>query len=274
MASIAAGHGPRHLKESPTPEEVAAWATGLERMHARIAPHFARREPRARALAYLRGLLGPIERKNGWQLAEYVGDPTPDGIQRLLATYEWYVVEHLGDPQAVLVVDETGFLKKGTKSVGVQRQDSGTAGRIENCQTGVFLAYVSPRGHAFVDREVYVPREWAADSARCRDAGVPAEVPLQTKPQIARAMLERAFAHHIPARWVTADEVYGNDRAPSVGGATAHPVCAGLQAHRARVGPHRPRPRPDGGGHAGGPCTGEPVAPAQRRRGVQGAAGV
>src|SRR5579875_1334569 len=204
-------------------------------MHARIAPHLARREPRARALAYLRGLLGPIERKNGWHLAEYVGDPTP---------------------------------------VGVQRQDSGTAGRIENCQTGVFLAYVSPRGHAFVDREVYVPREWAADSARCRDAGVPAEVPLQTKPQIARAMLERAFAHHIPARWVTADEVYGNDRAPSVGGATAHPVCAGLQAHRARVGPHRPRPRPDGGGHAGGPCTGEPVAPAQRRRGVQGAAGV
>ncbi|HLH79926.1 MAG TPA: IS701 family transposase [Chthonomonas sp.] len=193
-------------------------------MHARIAPHFARREPRARALAYLRGLLGPIERKNGWQLAEYVGDPTPDGIQRLLATYEWdadavrddlraYVVEHLGDPQAVLVVDETGFLKKGTKSVGVQRQYSGTAGRIENCQIGVFLAYVSLRGHAFVDRELYLPQEWAEDSARRRDAGVPAEVPFRTKPQIARVMLERAFAHHIPARWVTADEVYGNDRA-------------------------------------------------------------
>jgi SRSO17 transposase len=224
MAPIAAAHGPRKPKEHPTLEEVAAWAAGLERMHARIAPHFARREPRERALAYLRGLLGPIERKNGWQLAEYVGDATPDGVQRLLATYEWdadavrddlqaYIVEHLGDPQAVLVVDETGFLKKGPKSVGVQRQYSGTAGRIENCQIGVFLAYASPRGHAFVDRELYLPQEWAEDNARRREAGVPAEVAFQTKPQLARTMLERAFAHALPARWVTADEVYGNDRA-------------------------------------------------------------
>ncbi len=223
MAPTAAAHGPRKLEEHPTPEEIAAWAAGLERMHARIAPHFVRREPRARALAYLRGLLGPVERKNGWQLAEYVGDPTPDGVQRLLATYEWdadavrddlqaYVVEHLGDAQAVLVVDETGFLKKGTKSVGVQRQYSGTAGRIENCQIGVFLAYAGSRGHAFVDRAVYLPQDWAEDTARRRDAEVPAEVAFQTKPQLAQTMLERAFTHELPARWVTADEVYGNDR--------------------------------------------------------------
>jgi len=223
MAPIVAAHEPRKPKEDPTPEELAAWAAGLETMHARIAPHFARREPRERVLAYLRGLLSPIERKNGWQLAEYVGDPTPDGVQRLLATYDWdadvvrddlraYVVEHLGDPQAVLVVDETGFLKKGIKSVGVQRQYSGTAGRIENCQIGVFLAYAGPCGHAFVDRELYLPQEWAEDKARRRDAGVPAEVAFQTKPQLARTMLERALAHELPARWVTADEVYGNDR--------------------------------------------------------------
>jgi SRSO17 transposase len=224
MAPIAAAHGPQKPKERPTLEEVTAWAAGLEQMHARIASHFARREPRERTLAYLRGLLGPVERKNSWQLAEYVGDPTPDGIQRLLATYDWdadavrddlraYIVEHLGDPQAVLVVDETGFLKKGTKSVGVQRQYSGTAGRIENCQIGVFLAHASRRGQAFVDRELYLPQEWAEDKARRREAGVPKEITFQTKPQLARTMLERALSHHLPARWVTADEVYGNDRA-------------------------------------------------------------
>jgi len=286
MAPIAAAHGPRKPKEHPTIEEVAAWAAGLERMHARIAPHFVRREPRERALAYLRGLLGPIERKNGWQLAEYVGDPTPDGVQRLLATYEWdadavrddlqaYVVEHLGDSPAVLVVDETGFLKKGRKSVGVQRQYSGTAGRIENCQIGVFLAYASPRGHAFVDRELYLPQEWADDQARRRDAGVPAEVAFQTKPQLARTMLERALAHELPARWVTADEVYGKRSVtPPVVGATPHPVCAGLQAHRARVGPYRTGPRAVGGRHTGGTGAGETVATTQRGRWGQGAAGV
>ena len=134
-----------------TVEDVTDWATGLESLHARIAPRFVRPEPRRRVLAYLRGLLSPVERKNGWQLAEQAGEATPDGMQRLVATAGWdadavrddlraYVVESLGDPAAVLVVDETGFLKKGTKSVGVQRQYSGTAGRIENCQIGVFLA--------------------------------------------------------------------------------------------------------------------------------------
>jgi SRSO17 transposase len=143
-------------------EEVQAWAAGLDALHARIAGRFARAEPRQRVLAYLRGLLGAVPRKNGWQLAEHAGEATPDGMQRLLATADWdpdlvrddlrtYVVEHLGDPQAVLAVDETGFLKKGTTSAGVQRQYSGTAGKVDNCQLGVFLAYASSRGRAFMD---------------------------------------------------------------------------------------------------------------------------
>lgn len=202
---------------------VAGWAAELEALHARIAPRFVRAEPRRRALAFLRGVLSPVERKNGWQLAEAAGEATPDGMQRLLATAEWdadvvrddlraYVAEHLGDPAGVLVVDETGFLKKGAKSVGVQRQYSGTAGRIENCQIGVFLAYAAPRGRAFLDRELYLPKDWAEDAARCAAAGVPATVEFRTKPQLAKAMLERALAAAVPAGWVTGDEVYGGDR--------------------------------------------------------------
>jgi SRSO17 transposase len=209
-------------QEQAVLEEVAAWARGLSAMHARIAHRFARPEPRRRALQYLKGLLSPVERKNGWQLAEQAGETTPDGMQRLLATADWdadqvredmraYVVEQLGDPDAVLVVDETGFLKKGTKSVGVQRQYSGTAGRIENCQIGVFLAYASPQGRTFLDRELYLPKEWAADPARRREAAVPQSVEFRTKPQLARAMLERALDAGVPARWVTGDEVYGGD---------------------------------------------------------------
>src|SRR5215213_8366638 len=184
---------------------VAGWATELETLHARIAPRFARPEPRRRALAYLRGLVSPVERKNGWQLAEQAGDATPDGMQRLLATAGWdadtvrddlraYVVEHLGDPGAVLVVDETGFLKKGEKSVGVQRQYSGTAGRIENAQVGVFVAYASEKGAAFVDRALYLPREeWVNDPLRWAEAGVPEEVRFATKGELAKEMLRRAF---------------------------------------------------------------------------------
>jgi SRSO17 transposase len=165
-------------------EEVQAWAAGLEALHTRIGGRFARAEPRRRVLAYLRGLLGAVTRKNGWQLAEHAGEATPDGMQRLLATADWdpdlvredlrgYVVEHLGDPQAVLVVDETGFVKKGTTSVGVQRQYSGTAGKVDNCQLGVFLAYASSRGRAFIDRELYLPKAWTEDRARCRPPGSP-----------------------------------------------------------------------------------------------------
>jgi SRSO17 transposase len=205
-------------------EEVRAWAAGLEALHARIEPRFARAEPRRRVLAYLRGLLGAVTRKNGWQLAEHAREATPDGMQRLLSTADWdpdlvrddlrgYVVEHLGDPAAVLVVDETGFLKKGTTSVGVQRQYSGTAGKVDNCQLGVFLAYASSKGRAFIDRELYLPRVWIENPARCRAARVPEQVGFRTKPQLARVMLERALDAGVPAAWVTADEVYGGDPA-------------------------------------------------------------
>jgi SRSO17 transposase len=198
-------------------------AAALATLHGRIASRFRRSEPRRRALAYLRGLVSPVERKNGWQLAEQAGEATPDGMQHLLARADWdadavrddlqaYVVEHLGDPQAVLVVDETGFLKKGRKSVGVQRQYSGTAGRIENCQIGVFLVYASPGGRTFLDRELYLPKEWAADAERRAEAGVPEMVEFGTKPQLARVMLARALGAQVPAGWVTADEVYGGDR--------------------------------------------------------------
>ncbi len=200
----------------------ASWADGLAALHARVARRFARAEPRERALAYLQGLLSPVERKNGWQLAELAGEATPDGMQHLLARADWdadavrddlraYVVEYLSEPAAVLVIDETGFLKKGTKSVGVQRQYSGTAGRIENCQIGVFLVYASARGRTFLDRELYLPKGWAADPARRQEAAVPAPVEFRTKPQLARAMLERALAAGVPAQWVTGDEVYGGD---------------------------------------------------------------
>ncbi len=203
--------------------EVARWAEGIERLHECIGGRFRRPEPRRRALAYLRGLLSPVERKNGWQLAEQAGDATPDGVQRLLYNYRWdadlvrddlkdYVVEHLGDGGAVVVVDETGFLKKGDKSAGVQRQYSGTAGRIENCQIGVFLAYASAKGRALLDRELYLPQVWADDRERRREAGVPEDTVFRTKGQLARLMLGRALESGVPFAWFTGDEVYGNDR--------------------------------------------------------------
>ena len=194
----------------------------VERVWQRLRPRFARAEMRVRCRRYLQGLLSETRRKNGWQLAEAVGERTPHGMQELLSRAVWnadavrddlraYVVEHLGDPDAVLVIDETGFLKKGTKSVGVQRQYSGTAGRIENCQLGVFLTYASGRGHAFLDRALYLPQSWTEDAARRQEAGVPPAVRFATKPQLARAMLARALAAQVPAAWVTGDVVYGND---------------------------------------------------------------
>jgi SRSO17 transposase len=201
--------------------EIRGWAAGLSALHQRIAKHFVRAEPRQQAYAYLRALISPIERKNGWQIAEHVGAATPDGVQRLLATAHWdadqvrddlraYVVEHLGHPEAVLVIDETGFLKKGTKSVGVKRQYCGTAGKRENCQVGVVLAYASPTGRTFLDRELYLPEEWAQDAARREEAGVPTSVTFATKPQLARQMLKRTLDAGVPAGWVTADSVYGS----------------------------------------------------------------
>lgn len=205
-----------------TQTDVQAWADGLDGVVDRIAPRFGRAEPRRRARAYLRGLLAPVERKNGWQLAEAVGDATPDGVQDFLSRMPWdadavrddlqaYVVRHLGDADGVAVLDETGFLKKGTKSVGVQRQYSGTAGRIENCQIGVFLGYASRHGQALIDRALYLPTDWATDEDRRREAHIPADIAFATKPKLGLAMLERARQGGIPFAWITGDSVYGAD---------------------------------------------------------------
>lgn len=202
-------------------KQLRAWQTEFEHANARIADCFMRREPRERARAYLQGLLAPLERKNGWQLAEAAGDRSPDGVQDFLARDRWeadavrealrdYVVAHLGEPDAVLVLDETGFVKKGAHSAGVQRQYSGTAGRIENCQVGVFLAYASRRGYAFIDRALYLPESWAQDARRRRQAHIPNAVAFHTKPQMGQMMLERTLAAGVPFAWVTADSVYGS----------------------------------------------------------------
>jgi len=200
---------------------IAAWTDEFAAVVGRIGPRFARSEARAHAAAYLRGLLGRAERKNGWQLAEAAGDATPYGIQQFLYRATWdpeavrddlraYVAAHLGDPGGVLVVDETGFLKKGDKSAGVQPQYSGAAGRTANAQIGVFLTYAGARGHTFLDRALYLPASWTDDRARCRAAGIPDEVAFATKPALAQAMLERALDAGVPAAWVTADSVYGD----------------------------------------------------------------
>ncbi|GAA2467007.1 hypothetical protein GCM10010198_10770 [Nocardia seriolae] len=192
----------------------------LDSLMARIGVRFCRAEPRARAREYVSGLVAGLERKNGWTLAERAGEVCPDGMQRLLRKADGdvagvrddvrdYVVEHLGDRDGVWIADETGFLKKGTKSAGVQRPYSGPAGRTENCQIGVFLAYASPHGHALVDRELHLPQSWTDDRARCRDAGIPDSVEFATKPRLVIAMLERALAARLPFAWFTADEAYG-----------------------------------------------------------------
>jgi SRSO17 transposase len=201
---------------------VRDWAQGLEQLHSRIAPHFRRAEPRRRAHAYLEAMISSCRRKNGWQLAERIGERSPDGVQRLLRTADWdvhavrdelrsYVIEHLGDPSGVLIVDETGFLKQGTHSAGVARQYSGTAGRRENQQIGVFLAYASQRGCAFIDRALYLPEVWAADPARRAAVGIPPTVAFATKGDLARAMLAQAFSAQVPAAWVVGDTIYGHD---------------------------------------------------------------
>ncbi len=198
-----------------------AWAE----LQTRIGCRFARAEARERAGRYLAGLLEQVPRKNGWQLAEAIGESGPRAVQRLLSAATWdtdgvrddlrnYVVEHLGDEASgVLIVDETGFLKKGRKSCGVARQYSGTAGTTENCQVGVFLAYTSSEGTAFIDRALYLPQEWADDPARRAEAGVPAEACFATKIELAKDMLARAFDAHVPARWVVADAFYGRSHA-------------------------------------------------------------
>src|SRR4051794_4529744 len=202
--------------------EVQDWAAGLEEVHRRIAGVFGRAEPRARVLAYLRGLLGQLERKNGWTLAEAAGEVSPDGMQRLLRTADWnadavrdelrsYVVERLG-PGGVLIVDETGVIKKGSRAAGGGRQYTGTTGKIDNCQIGVFLAYATGTGRALIDRELYLPKAWTDDRERARAAGIGEDVGFATKPELARRMLPRALNAGVPAGWLTADEVYGQDK--------------------------------------------------------------
>ncbi len=205
--------------------EARAMRTGgeaLSELHGRIAPRFRRAEVRTRARHFLQGLLAPVERKNGWQLAEELGEHGPRGVQRLLGDAEWdedavrddlraYVTEHLAETDGMLVIDETGFIKKGKKSAGVARQYSGTAGRRENSQVGVFLLYASSQGAAFVDRELYLPEEWTVDRVRCREAGIVDEVEFATKGDLAQRMLARAFAAGVPAKWVIGDTVYGYD---------------------------------------------------------------
>jgi len=206
----------------PTVIDIKKWEGELDRASARIEGRFSRPEIRSRARVYLEVLLSNVPRKNGWQLAERAGDVTPKNIQHFLGRSKWdadevrddlqrYVVDHLGEKDGVLIIDETGFLKKGTKSAGVGRQYTGTAGRIENCQVGVFLGYRSSRGHALIDRELYLPKVWCDDRPRCNEARIPETKEFATKPALAREMLKRAMQAKLPARWVTADEVYGGD---------------------------------------------------------------
>jgi DDE superfamily endonuclease len=265
-------------------EDVADWAHGLDELAARIAPRFGRVEPRRRARAYLKGLLAPVERKNGWRLAEAAGDRTPDGVQDFLARMRWdadavrddlraYVVEHLGDPGAVLVLDETGFVKKGRHSAGVQRQYSGTAGRIENCQIGVFLGYAGRHGHALIDRALYLPEGWTGDRARRAAAGVPEAVAFATKPKLGRALLDRALDAGVPCAWVAGDSA---EPAPGrrPGGRRLGPAPRHREA-RARLRPggdQRPAARPQVGRGLGRGPAARGLAPAQRRRRRQGAA--
>jgi SRSO17 transposase len=200
----------------------ARWQPMFDELMSRIAARFARVEPRRRVRAFVAGLLAELPRKNCWTLAEYAGEASPDGMQHLLARAVWdadavrddvrgYVVEHLAAPGAVLAVDETGDLKKGTTAVGVQRQYTGTAGRTENAQVTVWLTYASSAGHGLIDRALYLPHCWADDPARRTAAGVPDRIGFATKPALARQMIARTLDAGVPAQWVTADEVYGAD---------------------------------------------------------------
>jgi SRSO17 transposase len=203
--------------------DVDAWREQFDTAFARIAGRFGRVEPRRQARLFLLGLLSDVDTRSCWQLAEQAGDASPHAMQRLLGEAVWdadqvrddlrtYVADELGDPDGVLILDDTGDLKKGLASVGVQRQYTGTAGRIENAQVAVFLAYASANGRALVDREVYLPKVWTDDRDRCQAAGVPDEVGFATKVTLGRRMLTRALDAGVPARWATADEFYGGDR--------------------------------------------------------------
>lgn len=261
--------------------EIDQYAAEFEAFHARFAGFFGRSEPRESARQYLRGLLAPVQRKNCWQMAEAIGARDPQGLQRLLFGAKWdadavrdelqaFVVERFGAADGIGVVDETGFLKKGTKSVGVKRQYCGTAGKVENCQVGVFLTYCTSHGYTFLDRQLYLPQEWCEDRERRQEARVPDEVTFQTKPQLAARMLKHAWAQGVPMEWVTGDEVYGDnvdlrDLVASAGKKYVLAVSLNTQVWRERqpvdepaggkTGRPRQKPRP-----AEGAVAWEPVA--------------
>jgi SRSO17 transposase len=204
-----------------TTAELDDWADDFAAFHGRFAHLFGRREPREEVVKYLRGLMAPVVRKNTWQMAEAVGDRIPDRMQRLLYQVDWdadgarddlqqFVMEEFGADDGIGVVDETGFVKKGDKSVGVKRQYSGTAGKVENCQVATVLSYATVKGHAFLDRRLYMPAEWCSDPERRAGAKVPQEVTFQTKSEQAISMLEHAWQQGVRMRWVTGDEVYGD----------------------------------------------------------------
>jgi SRSO17 transposase len=206
--------------ELTTLSDVMGWHRSLILWHAHLASHFARPEPFQRMLRFVQGLLSGVERKNGWQLAEQAREATPYGMQRLLSQAVWdvdgvrdeiraFAVQHLGRKQAIVAIDESSFPKRGTHSAGVKKQYCGTTGQIQNCQVGVFLSYITAAGHTLIDRELYLPREWTDDLARCRQADVPAKIPFRTKPELAILMLERLHRAQVPVDWVVADSVYG-----------------------------------------------------------------
>jgi SRSO17 transposase len=189
----------------------------------KLGPIFKSEPGYRNAQKYIKGLIGPVERKNGWQMAEYLGETTPYALQQFIYRGAFsadamrdvgrtYIVDHLGDEDGIMPIDESGFLKKGKKSCGVARQYSGTAGRVENCQIGVFLSYASPKGHSPIDRRLYLPEEWIHDSKRLREAGVPEGVEFRTKPQLALQMIKEATSSGVPYRWATGDCVYGDSR--------------------------------------------------------------
>ncbi len=218
----------KHLQDttsSPlktTATDVVRWAMELRHLHTRIAPFFARPEPRRRCLWYLQGMLSDVARKNGWQLAEHAGEKRPDGMQRFLSNAVWqhdqvrdelrrYVLERLGAPHAIVAIDETSFPKRGKKSAGVAQQYCGSTKQVENCQVGVFLSYISSLGHTLLDRELYLPQHWIENRTRCKEAGIPETVKFQTKCELARRMMERLHQAQVSVEWVVADTVYGNN---------------------------------------------------------------
>jgi len=205
----------------PSLKEIGGWAWALQQVHHRIAPRFARPEPRHHAFLYMQAIFSEIPRKNSWQVAEQARQARPYGMQRLLCKAVWdvdgvrddvrsYVLEQLGpDANAIAVLDESGFPKRGKKSAGVKKQHCGITGRVENCQVGVFLTYVTTRGHALIDRDLYLPEDWLSDRERCREAGIAETVQFHPKWELALHMLERATEAGLPFRWVVADAVYG-----------------------------------------------------------------